>query len=377
VHDITDKGLSVGQQSYAYISNSLFTNCNLGVGVKDSSNAFINHCTFYGTGQPVASYEKIVGRAGGNVKVTNSILSNSYKSSYLCDKYSTIDISYSASDNDPLPAGQNNLFVNPQLNNPTIFDFTLKPKSPCIGAGSDGDMGSGLTDTGIEPEVMISDIAYLSGSGQGSLEFIGLYNPGDRRVNISGYIITSAVEFTFPEGSFIDPQKKVYVTNNAADEFWIGRGAKLYQWTSGKLADEGEDIQLTNEVTTMIDEVDYGIVSPWPEVVNSGDAISLKYFDVDNHFGEYWEIRTQDSIVGYKTKTAQELVRYYPNPSNGVIYLNNNTEGISDLKAFDLSGKVLFESYGILPDKIDLSAYRGQLIILNVNGMNQKVVILP
>jgi hypothetical protein len=127
----------------------------------------------------------------------------------------------------------------------------------------------------------------------------------------------------------------------------------------------------------MIDEVDYGIVSPWPEVVNYGDAISLKRFDVDNHFGEYWELRTQDSIVGNKTKPVQQLINYYPNPTKGIIYLSVDDLTTGNLKAFDMSGKILFESTGKLPGYIDLSAYKGQVIILNVNGINRKVVILP
>src|SRR5690606_5902986 len=85
VYNITDKGVSVGQQSSVNISNSIFVNCNLGAGLKDSSLVTINHCTFYGNGTSVAAFEKNAGDAGGNGVITNSILSNTYDVSFSAD----------------------------------------------------------------------------------------------------------------------------------------------------------------------------------------------------------------------------------------------------------------------------------------------------
>ena len=84
VYNITDKGVSVGQQSSVNISNSIFVNCNLGAGLKDSSFVTIDHCTYYGNGTSVAAFEKNAGDAGGNGIITNSILSNTYDASFSC-----------------------------------------------------------------------------------------------------------------------------------------------------------------------------------------------------------------------------------------------------------------------------------------------------
>jgi hypothetical protein len=376
VHDITDKGVSVGQQSKASISNSLFTNCNLGAGIKDSSYAEIDHCTYYGVGTPVATYEKIVGRAGGNVKVTNSILSNAYAASYLCDKYSTIDISYSASDNDSLPEGKHNLFVNPQLNNPTQFDFSLKANSPCINTGSDGNMGSGLTDTGIEPEIMISDIAYYTEPNIENLEFIGIYNPGDSRVNLGGYQVIKGFLFTFPDWVSIAPKEKIFITSNAASSFWDGRGATVFQWESGKLADEGEDIQLINEVTTMIDEVSYNNKAPWPIPTNPNEAITLSYFDVDNHFGENWEIQTPDKIVGINNKTDEEVLKVYPNPTSGMIYISGAELKNKTVEIYNIVGRNVYkEKLNNNNPSIDLSDLQQGVYLLKTGTLTQRIIL--
>lgn len=377
VHDVTDKGVSIGQWSSASIINSLFTNCNMGAGVKDSSYVSIDHCTFYGVGTPVHTYEKVSGRAGGNVDVTNSIFSNSYEASYVCDEYSTIDIAYSASDNDRLPDNRHNIFGNPLFTNPTFFDFSLQPGSMCIDAGSSGNIGSGLTDTGIEPEVLISDIAYISDPNLEDLEFIGLYNPGDTRVDIGGYVFKSGITFTFPEGVSIGSNEKLYVTNNASSSFWLGRGANVYQWESGRLNDKGEDIQLTNDVTTMIDEVTYDNKAPWPIPSSTLQAISLSRFDVDNHFGENWEIKTIDSVVSAKSiSDGSGGLIVYPNPTTGVVFFRGVDLNGKVVDIFNLSGnKVSSIKVNDGQSSINLAYLQNGMYLLQSEGITQRIIL--
>lgn len=377
VHDITDKGVSIGQWSKVKIINSLFTNCNMGAGVKDSSFTSIDHCTFYGVGTPVHAYEKIVGRAGGNVKVSNSILSNSYEASYACDEFSTMDISFSASDNDRLPNNKSNMFVNPQFTNPTDFDFSLLPNSPCINAGSAGNMGSGLTDTGIEPEIMISDIAYLTEPGQENLEFIGLYNPGNNSVDMSGYIFQSGIAFIFPEGSNIGPKRKVYVTSNIFSSFWENKGAKVYQWNSGKLDDKGEDIQLTNNVSTMIDEVAFDNKAPWPVPLNTNMAISLSRFDVDNHFGENWVLNSIDMVVAVKEEVALlNPISIYPNPTTGLVFIQGEGLKGQNINIYNLSGgKVGTYIINENPSTLQLNKLKKGIYLVQCGNYTQRIVL--
>ena len=83
VYNITDKGVSVGQKSTVSIQNSVFINCNMGVGVKDSGRVSVDRSIFYNNVDAIAVFEKNLGQAGGNVKVTNSILSNSSHAPYF------------------------------------------------------------------------------------------------------------------------------------------------------------------------------------------------------------------------------------------------------------------------------------------------------
>ncbi len=375
VHDITDKGVSVGQQSSVVITNSLFTNCNLGVGVKDSSSAVIDHCTFYGVATPVASYEKNAGRAGGNVKVTNSIFSNAYETSYLCDQYSTIDISYSASDNDKLPEGKNNLFVNPLFKDPSQFNFSLLASSPCIGTASLGNRGSGLTDTGLEPEVMISDIAYYTEPTVENLEFIALYNPGNSSVDLSSHQFISGVTFTFPEGASIAPKAKVYVTSNAASSFWNNKGLTVYQWEIGKLADEGEEIKLIDKAAIVIDEVTYNNKAPWPVPGNADQTISLSRFDVDNHFAEYWHLSTREEITKSNRLATGTKITVYPNPTSGKIFISRKEMNQAIAEVYNLNGNKIFEQLlNTTSSTIDISQFPPGIYLLKVENTINRIV---
>ncbi|MFA6588925.1 MAG: CotH kinase family protein, partial [Bacteroidales bacterium] len=75
IYNISDKGISAGQRSTVIVNSATILNTNLGLGIKDSSWVYVSNSTFFGVATPVACYEKITGRAGGNAYVTHSILS--------------------------------------------------------------------------------------------------------------------------------------------------------------------------------------------------------------------------------------------------------------------------------------------------------------
>jgi hypothetical protein len=324
VYNVQDKGISVGQQSSAKIANSVFLNCGMGAGMKDSSNVFIDHCTFYGNLYAIDNYQKHAGDAGANAVVTNTILSNSYESGYLSDEFSALSILYSSDDTEELPSGNSNLFTNPQFVNPTFYDFSLSSGSPLIGAGSFGNIGANIVVPAITPSVMISDLAYYTQIGAEDLEFVGLYNPGNSPVELDNYQFSKGIDYLFPEGISIGPKQKIYITNNSASAFWSNRGAVVYQWTAGRMADEGETVQLVNKYGKVIDQVIYNNASPWPVPTGSIQAISLKSSGVDNHFGVNWTLLNIDEVVGAKQLTTENQIKVYPNPATSKLTVSSS-----------------------------------------------------
>lgn len=378
VYNFQDKGVSIGQQSSAKITNSVFINCGMGAGMKDSSTVKIDHCTYYGNFYALANYQKHPGDAGSNLVVTNTILSNSYELGYFSDEFSALSISNSVDDTEKLPDGKNNLFANPLFANPAQFDFSLLSGSPIIGAATNGNMGANLKLPKLPLSVMISDIAYLTQPGAEDLEFIGLYNPGEARIMLDSCSFTKGVAFTFPEGASIGAKEKIYITSNAASAFWANRGAVAYQWESGRLADEGEKIQLSNRYGKVIDQVIYGNKAPWPVPQNSQQAITLSRFDVDNHFAEYWKLLSIGEIVGVPAISDHKTVAVYPNPATSKLVISARDAANSFAEIFSSTGQLIRQvklDYSGSAT-IGVSNLKNGLYLVKVGASTTKVLIL-
>jgi len=247
VVNIYDKGISVGQNSSVNISNSVFVNCNMGMGLKDLSQVNIDHCSFYGTGTAIASYEKNPGSAGGIATVSNSILSNSSMASYFSDSQSSLSITYSISDNTPLRSDPGNMFGNPVFTNPNQMDFSLKSASPAILSGLDKgvpvNMGSNFLKIEVEPYPLISHLL-INPVNTNFPEFIGIYNPSGKVADLSNYSISKGFTYTFPEGSLLGPEETLYLTSDAGSFAWYHFSSKVLEWTSGQLSNNGEAVEL-------------------------------------------------------------------------------------------------------------------------------------
>lgn len=365
-YNFQDKGVSIGQQSSAKIINSVFINCGMGAGMKDSSSVHIDHCTYYGNLIAIANYQKHVGDAGSNLVVTNSILSNSYESGYFSDEYSAMSISNSSDDTEPLPADANNLNVNPLFTNPALNDFSLLSASPLIGAATDGTIGATLKLPPLPVSAMISDIAYITDLGTEDLEFIGLYNPGDTPIALDSCQFASGITYLFPAGTSLKGKEKIYVTSNAASAYWNNKGADVYQWESGHLADEGEKIQLVNKYGKVIDQVIYNNKAPWPLPQSSQQGITLNSLDVDNHFGENWKLIPVNAMVDTRTIGGKQTVTVYPNPATDQLRIRVNGEMNSTAE--------LYSSLGQLVKQIRLNS--NEVTTINVSALNNGIYLL-
>ena len=377
VYNVVDKGVSVGQQSSAAISNSVFVNCNMGTGLKDSSRVSIDHCTFYGNGTAVASYEKNAGDAGGNGVVTNSILSNSYESSFLTDAMSTLNFTYSVTDNDVLPVGKNNLFANPRFVNPNTFDFRLAAESPCILAGTNGNIGASLKINEKPNQLYISAIAYKSDLNSEINEFVELSNAGNTVIDLSGMEFTKGITFSFPEGSKIEPGQKVYIANTNNSDFWIKKGQTVYQWESSRLADEGEAIQLNTPEGIVVDQVFYNHDNSWPHV-SDGEAISLKAGNLDNHFGENWQVADLNILVNNKNEVGgKPELSFYPNPTTGIVNISGLENEEIQLNVYNITG-VLIKSQVINSNhsQINLSDCKQGIYLLRYGNSTERIAVV-
>lgn len=281
VYDVTDKGVSVGQRSTAHVTNSTFIHTNLGLGVKDSCTAVVENCTFYAVQNPISCYEKVQGRAGGNAFIEACVFANSSSQDIVCDEKSFVRIHRSLSDTESLSTyGTDNLLSDPAFRSPALFDL----QSDYL---DHEKLGSGYLPERPQPQPVISEICYAPIDSLGQSEYLALTNPSDISLDLSGYTFSKGITFTFPEGTVLEAGQQLYI---AQQETAFLPDALI--WTSGKLANEGERIQLDTPDGIVVDHVRYSSTTPWPLLTEKegGNILVLTDPLKDNHLAANWSI---------------------------------------------------------------------------------------
>jgi hypothetical protein len=316
IANINDKGVSVGQGSTTVIRRNVIANCGMGVAVKDfDSYARVEQNTFYGNGVAVACYEKNLGNGGGRASVVNSILANSTGSSLLVDGLSQLTISYSISNVDSLP-GLHNLKADPRfLNNlyissgsPAIdFGSPLLPYDP---DGSLADAGAFPFDTLRQRTLIIDEIHYHPVEGS-SFEFVELFNPGPRALNLSGFRLEGSVSCQFGNVTMEKGEYLVVAGNSAT---YAGKGYQVVQWSSGNLPDGTGSLWLKDQQGGLVDVVQYGNQTLWPaEADGLGPSLELRQLNLENLVSSSWSSSYPQGGTPGRSRSSGLLAGLYIN----------------------------------------------------------------
>lgn len=382
IYHCFDKGISVGQQSSANLENNTIAYTAIGIALKDQSPVSIDHCTLFGNQYGISAYEKNPGSLGGNGIITNCIVSNAAFAAFIADSLSSISVSHCLSSNDTLD-GLGNLTADPHFLNPTLYDFHLKPGSPAIGAGTAGsDLGTSTLPTyNSQPQLMLSEILYkdtLNNTG----EFLEIFNPGTESIELGGYTFFGALDFVFPASASIAPAEYLVIAKEAA-KFPANAPYQVFEWTSGKLADEGEKILFFDPNGLLIDFVRYNNHAPWPEGNTLlGNSLELVSSDLDNHFASSWQASAipggspgaASSNSGSPVlNTAVTELLVFPNPAADfvqvAIKLGKNTDLV--LQVCDLNGRTVYSNpishpAGMQVKPLNLAALNPGIYVLRV-----------
>ena len=343
-----DKGVSCGQESSATLRNNTITDCTIGVALKDLSPVTIDHCTFYANNRAISGCEKNPGYKGGIGTITNCILANSEDKAWSADSVSVVNITYSLSDTEPL-TGTANLSSNPLFTDAPHYQFGVQATSPIINTANDGtNMGSNYFGYAVpSPQVVISEILY-NDDANSDKEFVELHNISNQTVDIGGYSLSNAIDFTFPTGTIITPNQYVVVARNTAQ--YANVTAPLYQWNSGKLANEGEKIILSDNFGMVADFVFYQSTAPWADTLQTlNHSLELWSDTLDNHFYTSWTRSLNeggtpgsDALTGIAPLMASVGVAIYPNPASSYVVISSKQLfNAPNVLVFDLMGKLV------------------------------------
>ena len=273
-----DKGISCGGGSTVTLRHNVIRDVDMGLGLKDEgSHGLVEDNTFLNVSHAVSAYEKVIGRGGASAVVRNCIVSQATISPFYHDFMSTVDVSYSLSDTDPVE-GVGNLVGDPLFLNTDTGNFGLQTGSPAIDSGDPAfahDPDGSRADIGAlafdwrAGHAVISEIFYHP-VVVGQAEYVELTNPGGTPLDLTGYSFGKGFTYAFPNGTMLNPGAYLTIASSPYTPY----DAPALVWTDGTLDNAGETIQLIDAASNEIDRVAYMPTAPWP-IEPDGQGASL------------------------------------------------------------------------------------------------------
>lgn len=209
----------------------------------------------------------------------------------------------------------------------------------------------------------------------GDAEFILISNPGNADLDVSGYTISDAVSYTFPQGTVIAQNQTIMLAKNLSLVSEFGQYTQ-YQWTSGSLNNSGEPMTFKDAVGSTIDYVSYSSILPWPiEANGEGYYLKLIASDLDNTLPESWEVK---SLTLSNLKMAakridkiedvhSESVKFYPNPVKDILFINLKEKSV--ITVHTISGQLIeTQSLSEGNSTLNVSGWNKGVYLINVSG---------
>lgn len=129
--------------------------------------------------------------------------------------------------------------------------------------------------------VVFNEIHYHpAGDVLPNLEFVELYNQNTADVDMSGWRISSGIDFTFPDDTILGGREYLVVAANPSALETATGGTGILGPFTGLLDNGGERLRLRNGNDRIMDEVTYDDRAPWP-IGADGSGATLAKMDPD------------------------------------------------------------------------------------------------
>ncbi len=161
-----------------------------------------------------------------------------------------------------------------------------------------------------QEQIVINEIHYNPDVKTDPAEFIELYNAGAVPVNMAGWSLTDALNYTFPATN-IPPQGYLVVAQNpsflATKYGATGALGPFNSNSESQLSVWGENIVLRNADGDIVDQVNYKLGFPWPIIGDPpGYSIELIHPSLDNDLGGSWRASASGSVSGQSSVLIPE-----------------------------------------------------------------------
>ncbi|MCP4191793.1 MAG: hypothetical protein GY768_14355 [Planctomycetaceae bacterium] len=127
-----------------------------------------------------------------------------------------------------------------------------------------------LDSTVVFNEIMFNPV----GENDGQTEWIELYNQLSLDMDISEWVLTGGVDYTFPDETIVPGRSTLLIAADPTVLAANGITGAHGPW-SGQLSNSGEELRLYNNDERLMNVVDYGDSEPWPSAADgAGGSLS-------------------------------------------------------------------------------------------------------
>ncbi len=127
----------------------------------------------------------------------------------------------------------------------------------------------------LDSTVVFNEVMYNTATGDESLEWIELHNQMSVDMNLSGWTLGDAVDFTFPTGTILGGGEYLVIAASPT-----ALQAQGYEGAIGpygrQLSNSGDRIELRNHTGRLMDVVAYGDDGDWPAAADGSGASLAK-----------------------------------------------------------------------------------------------------
>lgn len=224
-------------------------------------------------------------------------------------------------------------------------------------------LGSGNSGPRVGP-LILSEIMYAPGNNDASLEFVEIYNPTPVGVSLVNWRIRGGVDYDFPDATELPSGRCVLVVSFSPTEnpalasafraaYGLSASVSLYGPYRGLLDNAGEALRLERPddppagQPTIIprvweDGVEYGVLSPWPACVGTGQSLTRKSANWNGLEPNSWKASTASpgtfSPPAVYLNAIDSVAREYPSLAARIEVVRELLDGADVTVAMDYSG---------------------------------------
>jgi len=226
-----------------------------------------------------------------------------------------------------------------------------------------------VTELHYHPLDYILGIDTISGK---SFEYIEFKNTGETSLNLSGFVLDSAVYYEFPQNTILAP-KSFYVIASKPSWFYYLYGKIPNGNFSGSFSNSGEEILLNDSQGNALIHFVYDDHDPWPEAPD-GDGPSMVSIEKDPtgdpaspyYWRESYRVNgsplNDDNLISGIENPKMENEPYkhilvYPNPTQGELHIRRGIPAECkrmNVRIYSLSGVLLYETESVSELNINL-----------------------